>query len=126
MKSGIYFDELNKIRVIDPKLADQSTKLKDECKNFIEKLDNFQTLTDKFIKIMDSLASEVENEKLCAIGRRNMVQSMTKQNELEKNQLQALLMEKSLELERLRIEHHSMQKTMSEQQDVLDRLTYYS
>lgn len=40
MKSGIYFDELNKIRVIDPKLADQSTKLKDECKNFIESMLN--------------------------------------------------------------------------------------
>lgn len=42
---------------------------------------------------MDSLATEVENEKLCAIGRRNMVQSMTKQNELEKNQLQVPFLE---------------------------------
>lgn len=40
--------------------------------------------------------------------------------------LQILIMEKTLEMERLRIEQHSMQKTISEQQDVLDRLTYFS
>ena len=34
--AGLYFDELNKIRVLEPEVAVQTTDLKDECKDFLE------------------------------------------------------------------------------------------
>jgi len=34
--AGLYFDELNKIRVLEPELALQTNDLKDECKDFLE------------------------------------------------------------------------------------------
>ena len=35
-KSGLYFDELNKIRVLEPEVAQQTSELKDECKEFVD------------------------------------------------------------------------------------------
>ena len=35
-KAGLYFDELNKIRVLEPDVAVQTNDLKDECKDFLE------------------------------------------------------------------------------------------
>lgn len=35
-KAGLYFDELNKIRVLEPEVANQTTELKDECKEFVD------------------------------------------------------------------------------------------
>lgn len=34
MRAGLYFDELNKIRVLEPDIASQTNELKDECKEF--------------------------------------------------------------------------------------------
>lgn len=33
---GFHFDELSKIRVIDPQAATQTEELKDECKEFVD------------------------------------------------------------------------------------------
>ena len=35
-KAGLYFDELNKIRVLEPEVANQTGELKDECKEFVD------------------------------------------------------------------------------------------
>jgi hypothetical protein len=35
-KSGLYFDELNKIRVLEPEVAQETNELKEECKDFVE------------------------------------------------------------------------------------------
>ena len=35
-KAGLYFDELNKIRVLEPDVSQQTTELKDECKDFVD------------------------------------------------------------------------------------------
>lgn len=34
-KYGIYIDDLSKIRVLEPDVANQANKLKEECQNFI-------------------------------------------------------------------------------------------
>lgn len=35
-KLGLNFDELNKIRIVDPEVASKSNELKDECTDFME------------------------------------------------------------------------------------------
>ncbi|XP_049792771.1 intraflagellar transport protein 20 homolog isoform X3 [Schistocerca nitens] len=86
------------------------------------KITEFQKLVDGFISVMESLAKEVEREKMKAIGIRNMLKSVAKQRESEQQQLQALIIEKSTELERLRIQHQSLQKTEQEQEDIIENL----
>lgn len=34
--AGLYIDELNKIRVLEPEVAQQTAELKDECKEFVD------------------------------------------------------------------------------------------
>ena len=35
-KAGLHFDELNKIRVLEPESQQQTTELKEECKEFVD------------------------------------------------------------------------------------------
>ena len=35
-KAGLHFDELNKIRVLEPEVAQQTRELKEECKDFVD------------------------------------------------------------------------------------------
>lgn len=35
-KSGIYFDEVDKIRILEPEISKQTNDLKEECKIYIE------------------------------------------------------------------------------------------
>ena len=35
-RAGLHFDELNKIRVLEPEVAQQTNELKDECKDFLD------------------------------------------------------------------------------------------
>ena len=41
-KTGLFFDELNKIRVLEPDIFSQTEELQTECKDFVEsKILNF-------------------------------------------------------------------------------------
>lgn len=35
-RAGLHFDELNKIRVLEPDVAQQTVELKEECKEFVD------------------------------------------------------------------------------------------
>jgi intraflagellar transport protein 20 len=35
-KSGLYFDELSKIRVLEPEVAQETNELKEECRDFVQ------------------------------------------------------------------------------------------
>ena len=51
--------------------------------------------------MVDNLAKCVEREKMKAIGARNHLKSIAKERESQKQQLQALIAEKKMQLERL-------------------------
>jgi len=122
LKAGLHFDELNKIRVVEPEVANRTVALKEECSEFVDSITSFKTIADGFIKLIDSLAQEVDKEKIKAIGARNLVKSIAKEREAHQQKLQALLVEKSTELERLRLQHQSLSKTESEQMEIIDRI----
>ena len=35
-RAGLHFDELNKIRVLEPEVSQQTNELKEECKDFLD------------------------------------------------------------------------------------------
>ena len=35
-RAGLHFDEINKIRVLEPEVAQQTTELKEECREFVD------------------------------------------------------------------------------------------
>ncbi|XP_008064910.1 intraflagellar transport protein 20 homolog isoform X1 [Carlito syrichta] len=99
-EAGLHFDELNKLRVLDPEVTQQTIELKEECKDFVDKIGQFQKIVGGLIELVDQLAKEAENEKMKAIGARNLLKSIAKQREAQQQQLQALIAEKKMQLER--------------------------
>ncbi|XP_012272778.1 intraflagellar transport protein 20 homolog isoform X1 [Orussus abietinus] len=122
-KYGLYIDDLCKICVLEPEVANQTNKLKDECQNFVSKISDFQKNSEEFIQLIDGLANEVEKERMRTIGARNLLRSITKQRDAQKQQIQALIIEKSMELERLRIQFDSLKKIELEQLETIEHLT---
>ncbi|XP_040929405.1 intraflagellar transport protein 20 homolog isoform X1 [Betta splendens] len=99
-EAGFYFDELNKLRVLEPDVSQKTLELKEECKEFVDKIGQFQEKVGGLIELVDELAKEAETEKMKAIGARNLLKSVAKQREAQQQQLQALIAEKKMQLER--------------------------
>ncbi|XP_068749851.1 intraflagellar transport protein 20 homolog [Montipora capricornis] len=119
--AGFHFDELNKIRVLEPEISQQTQELKEECKEFVDKIGEFQKIVGGFISMVDALAKEVEKEKMKAIGSRNLLKSIAKQREAQQQQLRALIAEKKTQLERFRVQHEALQKVESEQNEFIEQ-----
>ncbi|XP_050765186.1 intraflagellar transport protein 20 homolog isoform X1 [Gymnogyps californianus] len=102
--AGLHFDELNKLRVLDPEVAQQTAQLREECGAFLDKIVEFQKIVGSLIELVDQLAKAAESEKMKAIGARNLLKSIAKQREAQEQQLQALIAEKKMQLERIRKE----------------------
>lgn len=68
--------------------------------NTFAEIGEFQGLVGSFIEMVDGLAKEVEQEKMRAIGARNLLKSIAKERQSQKQQLQALIAEKKMQLER--------------------------
>lgn len=50
----------------------------------------FQMNSDEFIQIIDQLANEVEKEKMKTIGTRNLLRSVAKERDAQKQQIQVI------------------------------------
>ena len=119
--AGIYFDEMSKVRVLEPEVSQQTEELKSECKNFVDKISDFQKIVGSFIEMVDTLAKEVEKEKMKAIGSRNVLKSVAKQRETQQQQLRALIAEKQTQLERFRLQYDILLKQEAEQNDFIEQ-----
>ncbi|XP_066551643.1 intraflagellar transport protein 20 homolog [Amia ocellicauda] len=120
-EAGLHFDELNKLRVLEPEVYQETTQLKEECKEFVDKIGQFQKIVGGLIELVDELAKEAETEKMKAIGARNLLKSVAKQREAQQQQLQALITEKKMQLERYRIEYDALSKVEAEQNEFIDQ-----
>ncbi|XP_012272779.1 intraflagellar transport protein 20 homolog isoform X2 [Orussus abietinus] len=90
---------------------------------YVYEISDFQKNSEEFIQLIDGLANEVEKERMRTIGARNLLRSITKQRDAQKQQIQALIIEKSMELERLRIQFDSLKKIELEQLETIEHLT---
>ncbi|XP_066144443.1 intraflagellar transport protein 20 homolog [Euwallacea fornicatus] len=122
---GIYFNEIDKICILNPENYKQTNDLKEECSIYIEKIDEFQRIAHKFVSMVEELSQKIEKQKIKAIGARNLLQGMEKQKEHNQQQLHAIINEASMELERLKIQVNSLKKTEMEQNELITQLTHY-
>lgn len=54
----------------------------------LAEITEFEKNSDDFIKILDDLGKEVEKEKMKTIGARNVLRSIAKHREAQKQQMQ--------------------------------------
>jgi len=143
--AGLFLDELNKIRLLEPESAQQTSELKDECKEFVDSklIENylffffylkyslkigileFQKIVKAFTEKFDEVSKLVEKEKMKAIGSRNAAKSMQKQVEGQIMQLKALFNEKLMQLDRLRRQYDSLVKKEAEQTEFIQQFTVH-
>ncbi|XP_053685335.1 intraflagellar transport protein 20 homolog [Sabethes cyaneus] len=121
--SGIYIDDLYALRVIDPEIASETNELKDECEKFTDKLKEFRHIIDQFANIVELFSTEVDQIKMRAIGVQNLLKTFSKQRESEQQAIQSEIIEKMVELDKLKIEYQYLQRVESEQQEIIDN--YY-
>lgn len=55
---GLFVDDLQKLRVMDPELSSQTESLKDECGDFVARMADFQKMADGFIALSDEVFHE--------------------------------------------------------------------
>ncbi|XP_053202976.1 intraflagellar transport protein 20 homolog B-like [Panonychus citri] len=120
---GLYFDDQNRIRILDPNANQTTTELTSECSEFIQSTLEFQEIVDDFIQIVANLKEKVEKEKIKALGSRNSLKSVGMQKESNRQQLIVLINEKRQELERLNSLEQSLIRDEAEQKDLIERLT---
>lgn len=89
----------------------------------ISELLDFKKIADQFVLIAENYSQQVDAQKMKAIGAQNLLKTIAKQRESEQQQIQSLIMEKSMELDRLKMEYQYLQRTESDQQEVIDN--YY-
>lgn len=146
-KYGLYYDDLYALRVLEPEVAAETLELVDECGGYAEsecgvknaipcvlvsdciwihffwpELDEFQRIASKFIAITDALSKQVDRQKMRTIGVQTQLQSTAKQRRVEQQELQNRIMERTLELERLKVELQYLQRVEAEQLETLDGL----
>ncbi|RKO85400.1 intraflagellar transport protein 20, partial [Blyttiomyces helicus] len=103
MESGqtaVVFDEFSKIRILDPANFEASEKLKEECKDFTQKINDFNSIVQTFLSMLEDKAKQIEAEKLKAIGQRNRIQSEVENRKIKQAQLMSLVRERQAELDR--------------------------
>ncbi|XP_013106833.1 intraflagellar transport protein 20 homolog [Stomoxys calcitrans] len=119
-KAGLFIDDIYRLRVQDPRIANETNELREECLEYANKLDEFKKLAVEFDKIINNYAKDVEKEKLRAIGTQNQLKTMAKQRQAEQQLYQSKIHEKNLELERLKSEYQYLQRVESEQQELIN------
>jgi len=118
---GIFFDDMYKVRVLEPEVSQSTQELKTECKEFVDKISDFQNIVGDFIEKVDTIAKQVEQEKMKAIGARNLLKSTAKQREAQQQQLHALIADKQTQLERFKLQNEVLIKQESEQNEFIEQ-----
>uniref|UniRef100_A0A452QBP4 Intraflagellar transport 20 n=1 Tax=Ursus americanus TaxID=9643 RepID=A0A452QBP4_URSAM len=100
-EAGLHFDELDKLRVLDPEVTQQTAELKEECKDSVDKTGQFQKIVGGLTELLTNLQKKPKkNERMKATGAQNLLISIAKQREGQWQQLHALIAEKKMQLER--------------------------
>ncbi|XP_055319417.1 intraflagellar transport protein 20 homolog [Sitodiplosis mosellana] len=119
-KNGLFFDYLYNLRVLDPNIASETSDLKDKSGEYTEKLQEFRRIIDEFIVIAETIVNDVEQEKSHAIAAQNLLKSMAKQREAEQQDIQNETLERTMELEQLKVQLQYLQRIEANQQELIE------
>uniref|UniRef100_A0A1I7T8D6 Kinetochore protein SPC24 n=1 Tax=Caenorhabditis tropicalis TaxID=1561998 RepID=A0A1I7T8D6_9PELO len=120
-KAGLFVDDFNQLRLIDPDVAELLQNAQDKSAEFNDQLKNFQSTTGGLIDSIEEFANVVETEKIRAMMVRN-----TQERDVAEDDpvlLQMTIRELTVERERLRVELEAVRKIEKEQEECIQMLT---
>ncbi|CAH8434464.1 unnamed protein product [Schistosoma rodhaini] len=120
-QAGLYIDDFYKLRIVDPRVAQETNELKEECEKYLSKMTDFKMITGELLNLISSVAEKVESQKLKAIGSRNLLTSMEKQREIQQKHLESQILAKKKDIDRLNVQLESLQKEEAEQTEFIER-----
>ncbi|XP_063727459.1 intraflagellar transport protein 20 homolog A-like [Symsagittifera roscoffensis] len=118
---GLYFDDNNKLRALDPEVQKDSHALSDGCKEFLGKFGDFNEVVSEWITSVSKLAHEIETTKTKAVGQQNLLKSMGKEREVKRQQLLDMIQEKKKQKSRLDEELDALKKEEQVQDSFIKR-----
>ena len=122
-RPNIFFDDLDKICVVNPEVTSESKQLQEECRGFLDNAEEFHALISSFIEKIESLGELVEKEKLKVIGARIRLFSADRLKEQKKHEIMVLANEKRDELDRLTRQLESWRRCEKEQKDIIEKFS---
>ncbi|KAK4473250.1 hypothetical protein MN116_004421 [Schistosoma mekongi] len=120
-QDGLYIDDFYKLRIVDPKIAQETNELREECEKYLTKMADFKVITSEILNLISSVAEKVESQKLKALGSRNLLTSMGQQRQLQQKYLESQILTKKKDIDKLDIQLQSLQKEESEQTEFIER-----
>ncbi|CAI2312116.1 unnamed protein product [Caenorhabditis sp. 36 PRJEB53466] len=120
-KAGLFVDDYNKLRLVDPDVAELLQSAQEKSSEFNAQLNNFQTTTGGLINSIEEFAAVVETEKIRAMMVRN-----TQERDVPEDDpvlLQMTIRELTVEKERLRVELEAVRKIEKEQEEYIQMMT---
>ncbi|KAH8613823.1 putative Intraflagellar transport complex B subunit 20 [Trypanosoma vivax] len=119
----VMFDANGAIRMYDPEKFDQMLKTIEVEKRFTTRMDDFKNIVNQTMAVVEQLGRVIEEEKLRAIGSRNIVESEAEERFRTVQEAQVRLREKQIELDRYVSEYESLKKVEQEQELLIQRLS---
>ncbi|KPJ06162.1 Intraflagellar transport protein 20-like [Papilio machaon] len=122
-KAHLYYDDINKIRILEQDVLKDTEDLRDTCKEYETKVKDFGKIISTLLETLKELGENVEKQKMAAIGSMNLLKSITKQRENDQAKLQNEISERSMLLEQLDAEYDSLQILEASQMETIEYLT---
>lgn len=141
--NGIFVDNLHVLRIIDPVISHETIDLKDESRYYTaserfipfslknsfshtchfpshSELDDFRALVQDILTLTLKFNADVDREKIKTIGAENLLKSTARKQEMQKQEIQSQLQEKSAELEQLKTELQMLARIEAQQREIID------
>lgn len=119
----VMFDSNGSIRIYEPERFDEMVKTVTCQKDFVSKMDEFKSVVEQTMKIVEQLGQAIDKEKLRAIGSRNIVESESEARKRAMREAEFRHSEKQRELDRHVAEYNALVKVEQEQRSYIQKLS---
>lgn len=120
--NGLFVDDLlYTLRIINPSISNDTTDLKDESRLYTTKLADFCENFNELLNILvHRFSVEIDQEKMRTIGAENALKVLLSRQVRERQEIQSEILERTNELERLKLEHQYFLQVESQQREVIE------
>eukprot|EP00754_Rhynchopus_humris_P041018 Rhum_TRINITY_DN2432_c0_g1::Rhum_TRINITY_DN2432_c0_g1_i1::g.7207::m.7207/K16473/IFT20; intraflagellar transport protein 20 len=120
----VMFDDMRQLRMYDPEKFSEMIALQEQASQFVDKLQNLQTVVTNVVSTVEQQGSQIDSAKLKAIGLRLKVKGEADLKNRKAAELRLRVKEKQMELDRYVAEHNYLRKVEHEQKQLIERLSF--
>eukprot|EP01064_Diplonema_japonicum_P031101 TRINITY_DN5462_c0_g1_i1.p1 TRINITY_DN5462_c0_g1~~TRINITY_DN5462_c0_g1_i1.p1 ORF type:complete len:153 (+),score=63.21 TRINITY_DN5462_c0_g1_i1:52-459(+) len=120
----VMFDDMQQARIYPPDRFNEGVALQEQASGFVDKLQNFQTVVTSVVSAVEQQGTQIDQQKLKAIGLRLKVKGEAEIRKRKEAELRLRVKEKQMELDRYVAQHNYLRKVEQEQRQLIERLSF--